>query len=49
MNKKPYIAVIGLGYIGYPLALAFGKFSLPLLKPSGVFYSLDVTYRSLVN
>lgn len=25
MNKKPYIAVIGLGYVGYPLALAFGK------------------------
>jgi UDP-N-acetyl-D-galactosamine dehydrogenase len=26
MNKKPYIAVIGLGYVGYPLALAFGKY-----------------------
>lgn len=25
MNKKPYIAVVGLGYVGYPLALAFGK------------------------
>ncbi|WP_461534731.1 nucleotide sugar dehydrogenase [Spongorhabdus nitratireducens] len=25
MNKRPCIAVIGLGYVGYPLALGFGQ------------------------
>ena len=25
MNKKPTIAIIGLGYVGLPLAVAFAK------------------------
>ena len=26
MNKKTKIAIIGLGYVGLPLAIEFGKF-----------------------
>jgi len=31
MQKKPEVAVIGLGYIGLPLALQFGANGIPVL------------------
>ena len=36
MNVKPNIAVIGLGYVGLPLAVEFGKKQKVILSHQGV-------------